>query len=233
MTLLELFRRLSLGELSNLSIGNDGQGTISETGKPRVVMYANEGLQRLYTRFILKEKQLIVETKSHIASYNLRPAHAFSNISDANTAECYILDTEDEPFTGDIIKVLEAEDNLGREYVLNEDGNPNSLFTPQHDVLQVPYPFCGQAIGINYQAKHAELLGEDDEQIELPSFLVGALTAYIGHKIYGDKNTQEAAYASQRHQASYEALCADAEARDLLNTTRSSISSKFQDNGWI
>lgn len=233
MNVLELFRRLSLGELSNLAIGNDGAGTIKDAAKPKVVMYTNEALKRLYSRFILKERALLLELRPHIASYKLHPVHATSSIAPENTAECYIIDSADDPFTGDVVRVLEAQDNLGRDLVLNDAGNSLSLFTPQSDIVQVPVPLCGQVISLNYQAYHAKLVDGDEEQlIDIPDLLDGALTAFIAHKIFGDINTQEATMASQKHLGNYEAICLDAEEKDLLSTSRSSAGIKFQNNGW-
>jgi hypothetical protein len=43
MTVEDLFRDLSLGELSNLSMGVEGEGTIEEKHQPKIIRQANEG----------------------------------------------------------------------------------------------------------------------------------------------------------------------------------------------
>lgn len=235
MNVQELFRRLSLGELSNLGIGNDGAGTIKESGKPKIIMLANDGLRALYARFILREKTLILDLKPNIASYNLRPIHALSQVAEDNDAEAYIVDSVEEPFTGDLIRVLEAYDNLGQPFVLNNADDPMSLFTPQPDVLQIPNPLTGQLMAVTYQAKSIPLVdGNENQAIDLPEILESILTAFIAHKVYSQMNTPEAAVRSKYYFDIYEMGCLEIEQKNLLGSSRSSSQKlKFNANGWV
>ena len=52
MTLRELLKELSLGELSNLAAGIEGYGEIRGDKIPNVVSMINEALLRLYSKFI-------------------------------------------------------------------------------------------------------------------------------------------------------------------------------------
>ena len=58
MLLEDLYQRLSYGELNNLSMAADGNGVILDSGQPRITMYANEALVRLYTTFVLRTNSL-------------------------------------------------------------------------------------------------------------------------------------------------------------------------------
>ena len=40
MNIEDLFRNLSYGELSNLALSGEGLGTIVESARPKIVMYA-------------------------------------------------------------------------------------------------------------------------------------------------------------------------------------------------
>ena len=60
MKLLDLFERLSFGELSNLAIGMEGAGTIRESDQRKVLAHVNDGLLQLYSRFILQTKYLFL-----------------------------------------------------------------------------------------------------------------------------------------------------------------------------
>ncbi len=237
MNLLELFRRLALGELSNLSIADSENHTIKDRGRAQVILHANEALLRLHTRFILKEEQLIVQSMAHRSKYPLHQAHALSVQGQPNAAEPFIMDSEANPFPGRVIRILDVTDSTGKEYALNVQGSPNSVFTPKGDTLEIPLPLCGRAFGVVYQANHCELDPTDplDEEqfIDLPEVLETALTAYIAHKIYSHKNTQENMVAGRAHLSTYEAICLDAEQRDLLSTARSRVPNKFNDNGWV
>lgn len=234
MNLTELYRRLSLGELSNLSIGNEGGGSITDRGKPKIVLHANTTLKKLYARFNILEKQLVLETRPHRTEYHLHPQHAFTQISDSNPHECFIIDNDERPFTGDLVRPVEAFDNSGQRYVLNEDGSYFSLYYTKPEVLTIPDPLLGQVFAVSYQALHPELLdGDDEQEISIPSVLETALTAGIAGEIYKNMNTQEASMNASLHYATYEDICGRVEQNDLLARTRSNTGFKFEQNGWI
>jgi len=237
MNVLELFRKLSFGEFSNIAIGNDGDGTIADGAKPRIVMHANEGLEKLYTRFILTEKSLLLTCMSHISTYHLDPVHALSQASDENPHDTYLIDSMAEPFLGDVVKVLEAWDNTQTELPINQANNPRSLHTPKFDTVQVPVPMLDQVIALNYQAYHPPLLdageGYEEQEIFLPRFLESALTAFIAHKVYADMGTEGSVGKSQLYLSRYEAACKSAEEKDLVSNTRSNSGTLFEQNGWI
>ena len=72
MNIEDLFTSLSYGELNNLSMSADGSGSIEESKQPQILLYANEGLLRLYGRFLLKENDVLIEMVEHITNYHLK-----------------------------------------------------------------------------------------------------------------------------------------------------------------
>jgi hypothetical protein len=254
MKISDLFRRLSYGELSNLAISAEGSGTLVETKHAQIIQYANEGLLRLFSRFNLREKHLLIEQVAHITNYHLKVEYVErANVLTpvlplAEPAEFpplvqfkYIKDRVDDPFEEDVIRILEVHDSLGNKFVLNDHGRPESLFTPQPDVLQVPNPVVGQALGIKYQARHPilrhEALNEDDDiqdqEIELPFYLEGALQAFIGSKVYSHMATQESLIKSQEYSRTFELICLETEQKDLVNQTFSTSHNKFYQRGFV
>lgn len=233
MLLSELYNQLSLGELSNLSMGNNGSGEVKPTAKPAIVMHANEALLRLHSKFILKEKNLILGLLDHISTYKLQQAYTVSAGAEGNSR--YILDTVDDPFTGDIVRILEAQDSSGVDLNLNNDSDPLSLYTPQSEIIQVPNPKAGRAISLSYQAYHAELVHDDnaDPEIEIPELLEGALKAYIGYKIFSNMQTQAAVARANDLRGLYEFTCNEVIEKDLISESRSAVTNKFHENGWI
>lgn len=232
MKLDELFSRLSYGELSNLSIGNEGRGSLKEEDIPKVTAHVNDGLLRLYSRFMLSSKQLIIEQVRHITNYHLIRKYAESAGSDVEWP--YIKDLPDEPFLGDVIRILEVHDSMGREFVLNDKDDPASLFTPAPQLLQVPDPKAGIALGIQYQARHIKLNNIDLEQeIVIPFVLEGALQSFVAYKIYSHMNGQDNQVKSQEHLNTYEGICADVEARDLVNETFATSHHKLEERGFV
>jgi hypothetical protein len=234
MKIAELFRRLAFGELSNLSI-NNGDGTLSEEKHPQIVQYTNEGLLRIFSRFVLKEKLLLLEQREQITNYHLKLQ--FSEASGSDEPYPYIKDLPGDPFKGDVIKILSVYDEYGRLRVLNDQSDGNSFFTPQPDTLQIPNPEEGRPLSVTYQARHWVL---DDRPghiinqiIEVPFSLEGALQNFIGYKTYCHMNGEENIVKGQEYLAAYEAICVDIEQRDLVNQSFHTSHQKLEQRGFV
>lgn len=233
MNITELFSDLSFGELSSLSLAGEGNGLITDAGKERIIRFANEGLLKLYTRFILKQEDVLIEMVEWITNYHLLKKFAESSAGTSSQLVLYIKDLYREPFEEDVIRILNVFDSYGCELTLNDEGNIRSLFTPQGNVLQVPHPVDGVALSIGYQAKHPTLtLANLSQEIELQDVLVPALRAWIAYRAFGQVNTQESQAIAQGHQASYEATCNETLQNDLVSTSLSTSSQRFNKNGW-
>jgi hypothetical protein len=234
MKVVELFRRLAYGELSNLAI-NNGDGTIIEEKHPQIIQYVNEGLLRLYSRFLLSEKHLILEQYAHVTTYHMQIKYA--ETSGSNTHHPYIKDLPDEPFLGDVIKILHVYDELGNEYPLNDKDDQYSLFTPQPDMLQVPEPIERRPLSVTYQARHP-LLDDRigyilDQEVDLPFSLEGALQNYVAYKTYCHMNGQENIAKGQESYQNYEMVCAEVEMRDLTSQSFHTSHTKLEQRGFV
>ena len=230
MKLLDLFERLSFGELSNLAIGMEGAGTIRESDQCKVLAHVNDGLLQLYSRFILQTKYLLIEEQEHITQYHLIEKFTESK----NSVEYpYIKDMAADRFTGDLIRIPEVYDDCGNQFVLNDTDNCHSLFTPSPQTLQIPNPKTGVPKHILYQARHgiiSEIL--EDTWVEIPFVLEGALQAYIAHKIFSHMNGQDNLIKSQDHYSTYERICQEVEAKDLVSTSVSNSINKLTERGF-
>lgn len=239
MNLTELFRTLSVGELSSLSMGSDPltgdpSGTISSSWQQKIVLKANDGLLRLYSRFLLKESDLVFEQKEGQTIYPMRLKYAVSqavNYPDA-TWDFFIQDSDAVPFQDDVIKILAAYDIC--EVVLDDPEDCHSWFRPQVNVLQIPDPVAGKVSSILYQARHPELNYTDlGQEIELPDCLHEALRAYIAWKVLSDNGTQENLARAQGHQQSFETICLEAQAMSLVTTPDTQTNTRFHKRGFI
>lgn len=237
MLVSELFESLAQGELSNLAMAEDGEGSIVTGVRPRIIRYANEALLRLYSRFPLKENDVLVQMYESITNYQLIPRFAVNYTpigSGDNEPIRYLLDLPAEPFQNDLIKILAVYDSTGRfSRPLNDDADGLSVFTPQAGVLQVPVPVDGQTLSVMYQAKHVKLQGDLEELIELPDFLVEAFTSFIAYKVFSHMNTQVSTSKAQEHLTMYESVCTEATDKDLVNISVSTPTSKFRRGGWV
>ncbi len=250
MNLEELYCSLSVGVLKNLAMSNDGDGTIAEKQKKGVLLAANQGLNRLYSRFLLTEKFLQIEQQEGRTFYHLLKPFSVSG-HDPNVIDVpYIIDTLSEPFMGDVLRVLSVMDQHGCTLPLNDAGKCDSVYTPKPETIQYGSPIAGRPLIVTYQAAHPKLCyyegGEDNKDVEanydlnnetanivlLPEALHEALFAYIGYFIYNGINTGESKGIAAEHKATYEELCTVYENRDLGSESISQTNTKFGRGGW-
>lgn len=234
MLLEDVYQRLSYGELSNLNIGDDGRGTIPELYHPRVVNYINDALLRIYTKFVLKTKVLILKPVEHITVYHLRKRFAASQFGISAEPYLYIMDTVDEPFEQDVIKVISVYDTFNKEVPLNDLEQPRSVFTPQVEMLQIPWASNSDVLALSYQARHTLLTHTDYQGIvDLPDILTPALTAYIAYLFYSHLNTAESTAKAKEHLDRFERICSDVEQNDLISNSSITTNTRFHNRGWI
>lgn len=229
MILEDLLRRLSRGPLSNLAIGGSGTGAIPEGKIPQIVSYVNEGLRALYTRFPIKESRLVLRLSLGVTRYRLVKTNA-STVEPTG----FILDTQEKPFEGDVIKIIAANNSAGQELPLNSIDDPLSIFTPEPDTIVIPNSYDGGVLFLAYQALPDEIYENEIEQpIPISRLLEDALIAYVAHCVYRDINSETAVLSSQQHLSRYENICARNVEADLVSTQAHGMATKFYDRGFI
>ncbi len=237
MLLSNLFRDLSYSELANLPMSGNGMGNIPDAHHARLLTLVNQGLLDLYGRFKLLEKAVYVETVMGLTLYYLRPEHARTNTTVGPTK--YIIDGPENPFIGDVIKILEVYDEVGEPLSLNNALDPDSLFTAGFDCLQIPDAVPAVGYRLIYQARHPELVisttsGLDlSQEIRLPLALEGALRAWIGHKVFSSMTGPEHLSKAQELLAYYEMTCQQTEKGDLYQAAETWSQDRFSRAGWI
>lgn len=233
MDVNDLMTRLSIGELSNLSMSGEGSGTITENRQAAVISHANDGLLQLYSRFVLSEKVVVIQMIDGVTNYYLMKRFAHSARTTPTDDPLYIVDRLD-PYEEDLIKILGVEDHVGRKMILNDKTNRFSLFTPKFNQLQVPRPVEGLPLSVYYQAKHRKLEpGVMEAPIYLPDVLEKALQYYIAGEIFSNMTGPENSAKGQEFRGKYEDQCALVVDRDLVNNTPDTTSEIFTRNGWI
>lgn len=232
MKIFDLYRNLANGVLRNLAMSQETPGAIRAKDQETVILAANEALLRLYSRFNLREKDVLIRQTDGVTNYHLLKRFAETHEPRVER-HTYIMDLVLEPFEQDVIKVLAVYNSDGYQMPLNDNEAPWSLFTPQANVLQVPNPEPGKALSVMYQARHPELDHLKLEQpIELPDVLHGALFSYIGYQVYDAISTPEALARSQSLLMSYTSICDEAASSDAVQTSISTTNSRFEKRGW-
>ena len=233
MKIIELFNELALGELSNIDIAREG--VIKELAIPKVINAANEALLKLYSKFLLSERNLIIKVHKHITNYHLLKRFATSQEGISIEPYLYILDNSNEIFEEDVIRIFDVYLNHTIKLPINDQTNPLSVYTPQYNIIQYPDPKDNEQLTVIYQAK-PKLLKEENlytELFDVPWFLMDALKSYIAYKIYTSMNTVECTNKAIEYLTKYETSCMDALTSGLVQIVEPTVCTKFKVGGWI
>ena len=235
MKLSQLFEALSYGELSSLAIGGAGSGVVPEEHWPALITHINTGLTKLYSRFPLVEKELVIQQYASIKVYDLKVDFAVSNTESTEPIK-YIIDSVDKPFLEDIIRINVAYGDDGKEVPLNDSGDECSWFTPSYDSVQVPEPVDETTMVLSYRAAHTRLSPDTKDPtsvlVDIPPYLEEALQCYVASRVHSLRSTQEAMSESSLYYSKYNAICKEVEQRNLVLDSRSNTNNKLDDKGY-
>lgn len=203
MILRDLLRDLTYGELSNLKLGNfepgEPQSQPDPTRYAQLISHINLGLNQLYKEFFLRSEEHYVQLYEQLSAYKMHSDFAQTNTASAEPIK-YIMDTVDNPFVDNILKIEEVYDEEGNKIPLNDITEDLSVFTPTFRTIQYPYPEDGITISVQFRATHPRIIytgsafDPDAVELELPNSLHEALLFYVAAKQFyalgGDRVVQ-------------------------------------------
>ncbi len=234
MFLSDIFDALSHGELSQLYVADESEGGIERCDYPKIVSAINLALSELYKRFPIKMGDLTLDLVDQIQQYRLDPRYARMN-TDSSEPIKYIHDTAYQRFLGGVNKIELVYDELGRELYLNDDTRYWSVYTPEYNVLQVPWPEKCNSLEVHYRADHDRILlpGLDPEtkDIFLPPGYMEPLLFYVGARMFtgmnGDGDSE-----GNNYMVKFEQSCAKIKELNLMNDDNTT-NTKLDKAGWV
>lgn len=229
MKLDSIFNDLVYGELSSHAVAMNGQ--IENKDKPRIIAHINTVLTELYSRFPLLTKELVVIQYSAITEYHLHSDYAVSNVESTKQIK-YILDTDEDPFKDDLLRIESVFDETGDCLLINSDSACKVALTPAQDVMEIPNPVDTNALFVIYRAKHP-LVTEDTVELLLPEQFRTALLAYVASRMYAGGSAQEHAMLSTTLYQKYELFCSQQELYGMVNKYETSFNKKPCLGGWV
>ncbi len=234
MKLNKLFNILTHGELASLKVGGKREGGIHPKHSDEVADFVQLGLTALHTRFILKHSEVIIDQHPDVTMYKLTREYAVTNDVSQESIK-YIRDSDFKPFEEDILYITDVYDEDGNNIPLNVQSNDASLYTPQYNTLQIPYPNGENSVAVVYRADHLPLNIEEKEpseiDVDIPSALVVPLTLYVSYLAHSAMGGPENLQISQAKQAEYELACLDIESRGILRPEE--FETEIGDSGWV
>lgn len=184
-------------------------GVLNEKEYVRFNSLLNMALRTVFNRFDWKIKEMIVQSNDWQSIYKLTSDHAMSNLN--STAEKYIIDTLDDPFTDDILQIREVFNEDGSPIYLNDDEQFSSAYTVDYRTIQFTHPCSSNAFSLLYKAAFpkVEVDGMMDVTLDMAQVLEAPLQAYIGALYYNALSGQSSSATAQRLENKYEMLCQD------------------------
>lgn len=229
MKLEDILNDLVYGELSAHGIAFNGVIEIKD--KPRVIAQINNILTDLYTRFPLLTKEVVVVQDSGITEYHLNSRYAVSNKAVTGVPK-YILDTVDDPYTDDLLRIENVFDEVGDCLLINSDSACKVALTPAQDILEIPNPVDTNALFVIYRARHPKVT-LNTEDLLLPEQFRTALLAGVASRIYSGGTAQEHLTISNNLYQKYELLCTQAEMFGMVNKHETTLNKKPCLGGWV
>lgn len=224
MKLAEIFSQLTYGELSNLNLGGNKVGEIPEESYKAIANHVNMGLTALFTRFNLKEGRFKLALIDDQVTYPLLSQYAVSNVKSKELVK-YIIDTVQEPFKDDIIKIEHVLTPHNIAISLNTGYHPYVCATPTSTTLRVPPVLIDGSMNLPeylrgvkeliviYRANHIKLdpdVGAFDPakiEIQLPNAFLQALLYYVASRVNNPIGLGQEFNAGNTYAAKYEREC--------------------------
>jgi hypothetical protein len=236
MKLSDIFDQLTFGELKQVGMGGFEEGAIQPENYREVVNHLNLALVNLYTRFPIKEKQLILKTKEGQTKYPLLKQYAYS----VDPVNYTIVDTLDAPFLEDILRIDAAFDVYGMEYFINDNHAANSLFTTSYDEVTVPWATGDELISIAYRAKPTKIVVPAaaatlnlSQAVHIPDTLLEPVLVYIEYRVMKSRGGDAGLAQAGMAKAHYDTLCTEIEERNILRNANNTTNIKPELNNWI
>lgn len=205
MKLNELMLELATGELSNLAFAKTG--VIEPTAHVKVINAINTALNDIFSRVVLAQKEVLVETLDWKHLYYIRKEHARMDPTPGFIK--YIIDTPTNPFTGDLVKVLGVLNEVGDPLPMNNDEQWASVYIPTFDSVQFNHPGAKQVFAVQYQALHAKLATSGanvlEQELRVPPVLMDMVKLKTASTILAPMGGQNETLKAQSLEASYEA----------------------------
>jgi hypothetical protein len=214
MNLGDLFECLSFGELSNLSIGMEGAGTIADGQQSRIAHYTNQALTRIYNRFAHKRDYVTLVEVENQNLYTL-PNDTLKILSASIP----------DPETGDPVDLK-----------VNDSGDLSAIKIMGLNQIHIACPVADRVMTLERQVAPDKLVitapVDLTQTIEIHPVLEEALTAKIAARVFGSMNGEENLIKAQSLEQQYEMICQSAEKEDVLQATVSNTHEKLIAGGW-
>jgi hypothetical protein len=143
------------------------------------------------------------------------------------------MDTVEDPFQDDMLKIEEVYDEAGVKYPLNDTSDEDSVYTPSFRSIQVPYPDDATTVSVQYRANHPRISADIDTEaadveVAIPNSLYQALLYFVGSRAHRATSVEKSADYWQM----YKRVVDDVK-NEGLEVQGEFGDWRFDDHGWV
>lgn len=248
MLLSEVHEQLCAAEFS-LIIDGDGD-TLRPESLPKINAIIQAGINDLNKRFAVRENELLLRVSEDKNVYRLTVDNAISNNPNG-----FIIDSDDDPFLGDVMQIVRINDSTGASMWLNTDiaaivpqeniyGTRPSIYTNKginmlaYDTLKFHRNHTAEDLLVTYKAKLKPMdlrLSPENVIIDLPEHFLNALVLYTVTRKYNPKGAETIGrgmfHEGNNYWTKFIEEIADLKA-NLGSIASTGESTNFNRNGW-
>ena len=238
MLLSAILDQLAKGELSTLANEYDEHtsGALDYGSHESVIPHINLGLTALHTRFPLRKGKVIVQQFEAVSTYYLELDYAASTNSNVTDPTHYIADTNVSPFLSNILRIEKVIDELGELLPLNDPSEDTSLWMPQFNALEVPFPSDNVTMTVHFRANHPEVTNDDFDpettKVLLPQAYLNCLLLFVAARVHASVPSLEGTNNGAMYEAKYERACMEIEHKGMVHKDESP-QTKFSSRGFV
>lgn len=233
-TVFEIMANLTYGELSQYAIGGAEAGKIAEVDYPKIMSVINRGVNQIQLDLRKNENTVRLRLIEGVLTY---PIHSkYSMITGTENIK-YVDDSTFAPFEDDILKIQQVYNKGGKELPINKRNRVDSIFVPQHNVIQHPFVKDGDILGVVYTRYTRPTIVTTEEEakatvLPIPDYTLSALYAYVASKMTAGITTEQEISDSQVWQAEYISRIATLKNEPVLPEDTLE-NTKLTDNGFV
>jgi len=222
-------------ELSQYAVGGElSDGHIPEENYPRVMSAINRAVNKIQQDLSIHENTVYIVIDEYFLTYPLHSKHSIVNGTDSRK---FIDDSPYSPFEDDILQIRDVFNKEGSSLPINTRNNTDSIYIPQHNVIQHPYGKNGDVLGIVYSRYTKPKVVESptaaqDIYLPIPDYTLPALYAYVASLLTVGLVNENEITESQVWMNEYISLIEQMKQRPALPTA-SYENTKLTDNGFI
>ena len=202
--------------------------------RTKLLPVVNSALRQMYIDHQMVQKQLVLRTSADTTQYFLTKDHAVSSIA---PVEKYIIDTVDNPYTGDLARIDEVVDEDDRlVYSAHENITGGFVRMPRWDCLVFSTPLDNKEYLIRYRASAPTMTENQVDsaiQLELPPGFVDLLRLQVAERIYGSQKTNESVAKAAQYRTEALSLEKRLKGQDTAQESGWDFDNRLQQKGFV